>query len=108
MDEMIFSQLLELASAFEEIGIFDIYTIATLASLNDYREGQQFLSRHNDSGIVQRALSIVGGRFSSVEQPGWLCVLRAANFYPNLNIRRKQERVDEAKRRLVRWFTVSP
>jgi hypothetical protein len=91
-----------------QVHAFDIYTIATLASLNDYREGQQFLSRHNDSGIVQRALSIVGNQFSSVEQPGWLCVLRAANFYPNLNIQRKQERVDETKRRLVRWFTWSP
>ncbi|HIJ54002.1 MAG TPA: hypothetical protein HPP66_12755 [Planctomycetes bacterium] len=91
-----------------QVHAFDIYTIATLASLNDYREGQQFLSRHNDSGIVQRALSIVGNQFSSVEQPGWLCVLRAANFYPNLNIQRKQEQVDEAKRRLVKWFTWSP
>lgn len=91
-----------------QVHAFDIYTVASLANLNDYREGQQFLSRHNDSGIVQRALSIVGNQFSSVEQPGWLCVLRAANFYPNLNIQRKQERVDEAKRRLVRWFTWSP
>jgi len=87
---------------------FDIYMIVALANLNDYKEGQKFLSRHNDSKIVQRAQSIVNSKFSSVEQPGWLYVLEAASFYPDRNIQQKRTRLDAAKRRLVRWFTVSP
>lgn len=87
---------------------FDIYIIMAMANLNDYKEGQKFLSRHNDSRIIQRAQSIVNNKFSSVEQPGWVYVLEAAIFCPDQNIQQKRSRLDAAKRRLVRWFTVSP
>jgi len=88
-----------------QVHAFDIYIIAALANINDYREGRQFLSRHNDSDIIQKAKSIVVSGFSSIEQPGWRCVLGAAGFYPGDSIRKKRERLDEVKRRLVRWFT---
>jgi hypothetical protein len=87
---------------------FDVYVTITLADRNDYLQGQKFLARHKSSKIIQRAESIVTNKFSSVEQPGWLYVLKTSNFYPNLNVQQKRERLDEAKRRLVRWFTVSP
>ena len=87
---------------------FDVYVTVTLADRNDYLQGQKFLARHKNSQIIQRSESIVTNKFSSVDQVGWQRVLEASSFYPNLNVQQKRERLDEAKRRLVRWFTVSP
>lgn len=85
----------------------DIYLIiAMLTQRRDYLEGQKFLSRHRDSEIIQRAQSIVDSKFSSVDKLGWQLVLEASSFYTEKNVRQKRERLDDAKRRLVRWFTI--
>lgn len=86
---------------------FDIYVIATLANANDYREGQQFLTRHSDSRVIEKAKKIVLDRFSSVDGAGWQHVLGAFGFYPNLNIEQKREKLGQAARRLAKWFSVS-
>jgi len=85
---------------------FDIYMVVTFANLNDYREGQKFLFRHRDSEIIMKAKNIVRNHFSSVDEAGWHRVLETASFYPSFNIQQKYEKIDEARRRLVRWFTV--
>lgn len=84
----------------------DIYIAIMLTTRADYLEGQKFLSRHKDSEIIQKARSIVDSKLSSVDKPGWLLVLEASSFYPEKNVRQKRERLDDAKRRLVRWFTI--
>jgi len=87
---------------------WDIYVIIMLAtSRDDYLEGQDFLSRHEDSDIIQNARSIVGSKFNAVEQAGWRRVLESSDFYPGLNRREKEARLDEAMRRLLRWFDIS-
>lgn len=87
---------------------FDVYVTVTLADRNDYLQGQKFLARHKNSQIIQRSESIVTNKFSSVDQAGWQRVLETSSFFPNLNVQQKRERLDEAKHRLVRWFTWSP
>ncbi len=84
----------------------DIYIAIILTNRTDYLEGQKFLSRHRDSEIIQRAQSIVDSKFSSVDKLGWQLVLEASSFYPEKNVRQKRERLDDAKRRLLRWFTI--
>jgi len=85
---------------------YDIYVIITLATINDYKQGQKFLARHSDSEVIRKAKSIVSTKFSSVEQPGWQHVLATSSFHPNLNIPQKRNRLDKTKRRIVRWFTI--
>lgn len=86
---------------------FDIYLIiAMLNQRSDFLEGQKFLSRHRDSEIIQRAQSIVGDKFSFIDKSGWRYVLEASGFYPEINVLRKRAKLDESKRRLVRWFTI--
>jgi hypothetical protein len=84
----------------------DVYRIITLTNRSDYLEGQRFLSKHEDSDIIQMAQSIVDSRFRTVEQAGWRRVLESSGFYPDLNRREKEVRLDEARRRLVRWFDI--
>ncbi len=85
---------------------WDIYITIMLAGRDDYLEGQDFLSRHKDSKIVQTARSIVGSKFSVIEQTGWRRVLEAVDFYPDYNRRQKEDMLDEARRRLVKWFDI--
>ncbi|OHB60530.1 MAG: hypothetical protein A2167_06255 [Planctomycetes bacterium RBG_13_46_10] len=89
-----------------QVHAYDVYLITTLANINDYRQGQKFLSRHGDSEVIHRVTSIINRKFSSVEQDGWTHVLQTSAFYPKLNIQQKRERLDEAGHRLVRWFTL--
>ena len=70
----------------------DIYIAIMLTNKTDYDEGQKFLSRHGDSEIIQRAQSIVGSKFSSIDKPGWRYVLEASSFYPEINVRQKREK----------------
>lgn len=84
----------------------DIYIAIMLTTRADYLKGQKFLSRHKDSEIIQKARSIVNSKLSSVDKPGWQLVLEASSFYPEKNVRQKRERLDDAKRRLLRWFTI--
>jgi hypothetical protein len=86
---------------------WDIYTIITLSDRNDYLQGQSFLSRHKQSDIIQKVTNIVFNSFSSIDKTGWQRLLETNSFHPNLKIQRKRGRLDEAGRRLVRWFTVS-
>ena len=86
---------------------WDIYITIMLASRADYLEGQQFLLRHEDSGIIQNARSIVSSKFNTVEQAGWRRVLESSDFYSGLNRREKEVRLDEAMRRLITWFDIS-
>jgi hypothetical protein len=71
---------------------------------NDYLEEQQFLSRHEDSDIIQTARTIVAGKFNKVGQVGWRRVLESSDFYPDLNRREKEAKLDEARRCLIKWF----
>lgn len=84
----------------------DVYVTIMLTDRNDYFEGRQFLLRHDDSDIIQTARTIVAGKFNQVEQAGWRRVLGSSNFYPGLNRQEKGARLDEARRRLIRWFDI--
>lgn len=86
---------------------WDIYITIILTGRDDYLEGQDFLSRHRDSKIIQTAQSIVGCKFSSIEQAGWRRVLESSDFYPGHNRGQKEGMLDEARRRLIRWFDIS-
>jgi hypothetical protein len=86
---------------------WDIYIMIMLSDRDDYLEGQNFLSRHRDSKIIQTAQSIVGYKFSSIEQTGWRRVLESSDFYPGHNRGQKEGMLDEARRRLIRWFDTS-
>jgi hypothetical protein len=85
---------------------WDVYVIIMLTDIDDYHEGRQFLSCHEDSDIIQAARSIVAGKFNKVGQVGWRRVLESSDFYPDLNRREKEARLDEAVRRLLRWFDI--
>ena len=74
---------------------------------DDYLEGQDFLSQHKDSDIILTARSIVGSKFNAIEKAGWRRVLESSSFYPDLNRREKEARLDEARLRLLRWFDIS-
>ena len=82
----------------------DVYITIMLTSRADYLQGQRFLSQHEDSDILRTAQSIVRDKFYAVEQSGWRRVLESSGFYPDLNRREKEARLDEARRRLIRWF----
>jgi hypothetical protein len=84
----------------------DVYITIMLTNWEEYLEGQQFLSRHEDSDIIQTARTIIAGKFNQVEQAGWRRVLESSGFYPDLNRWEKEARLDEARRRLIRWFDV--
>ncbi|MHC4227496.1 MAG: hypothetical protein ACYSW0_08720, partial [Planctomycetota bacterium] len=84
--------------------VWDIYITIVSANRADYLEGQQFLKKHEDSDIIQTARSIVGSKFSVVEQAGWRRVLESSDFYPDLNRPEKEAELDKARRRLLRWF----
>jgi hypothetical protein len=84
--------------------VWDIYITIVSANRADYLEGQQFLKKHEDSDIIQTARSIVGSKFSAVEQAGWRRVLESSDFYPDLNRPEKEAELDKARRRLLRWF----
>ena len=83
---------------------WDIYVTIMLTNREDYLEGQQFLSSHKDSDIIQTAQMIIAGKFNQVEQAGWRRVLESSGFYPDLNRQEKETKLDEACHRLVRWF----
>jgi hypothetical protein len=85
---------------------WDVYVIIMLTDIDDYHQGRQFLSRHEDSDIIQATRSVVAGKFNEVGQVGWRRVLESSDFYPDLNRREKEARLDEAVRRLLRWFDV--
>jgi hypothetical protein len=85
---------------------WDVYVIIMLTDRDDYLEGQKFLSKHEDSDIIQTARTIVAGKFNQVEQAGWWRVLESSNFYPGLNRSEREVKLDEARRRLLRWFSI--
>lgn len=85
---------------------FDIFITIMLTSRADYLEGQNFLSRHEDSEIIQKARSIVDTKFSSIEKSGWQLVLESSGFFPDKNVRQKRERLEQARNRLIKWFAI--
>ncbi len=86
---------------------WDIYVAITIATRDDFLQGQEFLLRHDDSDIVQTARSIVADKFNAVEHAGWRRVLESSDFYSHLSRREKEAMLDEARRRLLRWFDIS-
>lgn len=86
---------------------YDTYLIVALARQDDYLEGRRFLRRHETSEIVEKARVIVASKFSSPEQAGWRHVLRSAAFAPNRSMDERRRQLDEATRRLLRWFETS-
>jgi len=85
---------------------WDVYVTIMLTDIDDYLEGQQFLSRHEDSDIIRTARSIVGSKFNDVEKTGWRRVLESSDFYPDLNRREKESKLVVAMNRLLRWFDI--
>lgn len=85
---------------------WDIYIATMLTNRSDYLEAREFLSQHKDSDVILKARSIVDDKFTSVSKSGWQRVLEASSFHPEMNVRQKRERLDEAKRRLTRWFAI--
>jgi hypothetical protein len=83
---------------------WDIYVAIMLTDRNDFKEGQDFLSRHSESDIIIRTQEIVRDSFSEVEQKGWQAVLESSNFYPNLDRQQKEDKLVQARSRLTRWF----
>jgi hypothetical protein len=83
---------------------YDIYLITSLAQLSDFTEGRRFLREHEASAVVQKARGIVMAKFLTPEQSGWRYVLTSAAFYPGQSIDSRRERLDTARRRLLRWF----
>ncbi|MEN6386865.1 MAG: hypothetical protein ABFD79_16920 [Phycisphaerales bacterium] len=77
-----------------------------LTERTEYLEGQKFLSRHKDSEIICRTKSIIADKFSDVNQSGWQSVIGASNFYPELTRFEKEIKLEEAGRRLTRWFEI--
>jgi len=84
----------------------DIYIAIMLTTRADYLEGQEFLSRHRDSEIIKKAQSIVDNKFSSVDNDGWWFVLEISSFFPDKNVLQKREKLEEARNRLKKWFTI--
>jgi len=85
---------------------WDVYIATMLTNRSDYLESREFLSRHKKSAVILKTQSIVESKFSSVDKSGWQCVLEASGFHPGMNVRQKREGLDEARRRLARWFTI--
>jgi len=86
---------------------WDIYVTTVLVTRADYVQARQFLLNHKDSDIVQTAQSIVRDKFGAVERAGWRRVLESSDFYSDLSRREKEVKLDEARRRLLRWFDIS-
>lgn len=84
----------------------DIYIVAMLGDVGDYRGGRELLTRHSDSPIVQRACRTVADKFSSIDGPGWLRVLAAGDLFGGADVAERRRRVEPVMRRLVRWFGV--
>ncbi len=86
---------------------FDIYITIMLTDMNDFKESQVFLLRHVDSKIIQKSTKIVENSFSCHEKVGWQLVLESQNFYPELKMSDKEEKLDQAAARLKRWFMIN-
>ena len=87
---------------------WDVYVAIMLTDREDYLEGQDFLSLRKDSEIIRIARSIVSRKFNAIEKAGWRRVLESSDFYSDLNRRDKEAMLDEARRRLIRWFDIKP
>ncbi len=86
---------------------WDVYIAIMLTDITDFKEGQAFLKRHADSGIITKAKSIIESSFSQYEKGGWQIVMSSPNFYPTMNIAEREEKLKQATARIVRWFNVS-
>ena len=85
---------------------WDIHIATMLTTRDDYLEARKFLSEHKDSNVILKTQSIIDNKFSSVDKPGWQRVLEASSFHPEENVQQKREILDQARRRLVRWFAI--
>jgi hypothetical protein len=83
---------------------YDIYLIAQLAERTDYLEGRRFLARHARDEVVRRARTIIDTKFQSLEQPGWQHVLTSSLFASGRSAADRQQTLDAARHRLLRWF----
>ena len=83
---------------------FDIFNLITLTKRSDYKEGLEFIERHQDSDIIIEAREIIRDNFFEIESSGWLRVLENTSFYSNLSTTEKREKIQAAKTRLIRWF----
>lgn len=85
---------------------FDVYINIMLTNREDFKEGQEFLSRHIDSDIILKTKSIIEHSFSHYEKVGWQTILNSPNFHSTLNISQKQQKLQDASARLLRWFGI--
>lgn len=86
---------------------FDVYITIMLTNREDLKEGQKLLARHDGSDIILKTKRIIKDSFSNYEKVGWQTILNSPNFHPNLNISQKQEKLQDASARLIRWFGVT-
>ncbi len=85
---------------------FDVYIAIMLTNREDFKEGQNMLTRHRDSDIILKTRGIVKDSFSHHEKVGWQTILSSSNFHPTLNMNQKLEKLQDASSRLLRWFEV--
>ena len=85
---------------------FDIYIAIMLTNREDLKEGQELLSRHNDSDIILKTKTIIKNSFSNYEKVGWQTVLSSTNFHSQMSLAGREEKLNQACTRLLRWFDV--
>lgn len=83
---------------------FDVYIIIMLTDINDFKEGQKFVSRHKQSDILHKTKHIVEHYFSKYTDLGWQTVLGSSIFYPSQSIAERNDKLQQASARLLRWF----
>ncbi len=83
---------------------YDIYLIAELAGREDYLEGQRFLDRHVYEEVIQKSQAVVETKFQTIGQSGWQHVLASNLFASGRSMEDRQQTLDAARRRLLRWF----
>lgn len=85
---------------------FDVFLVIRLTDRDDLKQGHQFISRHNESLILEKAKAIVKASFYDVQDRGWQTVLSSSNFFPDKNIPDRESELEKASSRLKRWFMV--
>lgn len=85
---------------------FDVYITIMLTNIDDLKEGQRFVARHDGSDIIMKTRSIVKDSFSNYDKVGWQTILPSPIFHSTLSIDQKQEKLQEASSRIKRWFDV--
>lgn len=82
---------------------YDIFVIAELSNREDYLQAKEFITHHAESDIISRIKSIISADFQDTSSPGWRSIPRMS-IAPNLEISQRNQIIEHAARRLMRWF----